>query len=170
MKYRSGHQASMAKIPKVLPARIGLMAAVLALAGCATGPAGTGTASQAPLAFTVKGLEEPAEVLVDRWGVPHMYAGTTYDAFVDTATASVAEAGAARRPVALLVADVDHYRRLAEEFGQPYAESVLRTIFDMARANLREGELVAHPGGDDQTALPGRPARLVHADHHPRAR
>ncbi|HKW49265.1 MAG TPA: diguanylate cyclase, partial [Gemmatimonadaceae bacterium] len=77
----------------------------------------------------------------------------SYDAFVDTATASVAEAGAARRPVALLVADVDHYRRLADEFGQPYAESVLRTIFDLVRANLREGELVAHPGGDELVAL-----------------
>src|SRR5215471_10239036 len=77
----------------------------------------------------------------------------TYDAFVDTATASVAEAGAARRPIALLVADVDHYRRIADEFGQPYAESVLRTIFDLARSNLREGELVAHPGGDELVAL-----------------
>lgn len=53
----------------------------------------------------------------------------------------------------MLVADVDHYRRLADEFGQPYAESVLRTIFDLARANLREGELVAHPGGDELVAL-----------------
>lgn len=53
----------------------------------------------------------------------------------------------------MLVADIDHYRRLAKEFGQPYAESVLRTIFDLARANLREGELVAHPGGDELVAL-----------------
>ena len=53
----------------------------------------------------------------------------------------------------MLVADVDHYRRLAEEFGHPYAESVLRTIFDLARTNLREGELVAHPGGDELVAL-----------------
>jgi tetratricopeptide (TPR) repeat protein len=30
---------------------------------------------------------------------------------------------------------------------------VLRTIFDLARANLREGELLAHPGGDELVAL-----------------
>src|SRR3954468_4874877 len=72
----------------------------------------------------------------------------TYDAFVDTATVSVAEASAVRRPIALLVADVDHYRRLADEYGDAYAEQALKTIFDLARANLREGELVAHPGGD----------------------
>lgn len=29
----------------------------------------------------------------------------------------------------------------------------MRTIFDLARANLREGELVAHPGGDELVAL-----------------
>jgi diguanylate cyclase (GGDEF)-like protein len=77
----------------------------------------------------------------------------TYDAFVDTATVSVAEASAVKRPIALLVADVDHYRHLADDYGEAYAERVLRTIFDLARANLREGELVAHPGGDELVAL-----------------
>lgn len=77
----------------------------------------------------------------------------SYDAFVDTAAASIAEAGAARRNVALLVADVDHYRLIAKEYGEPYAELVLRTILDLARANLRDGEVVAHPGGDEIVAL-----------------
>jgi len=77
----------------------------------------------------------------------------TYDAFVDTATVSVAEASAVKRPIALLVADVDHYRHLADDYGEAYADKVLRTIFDLARANLREGELVAHPGGDELVAL-----------------
>jgi penicillin amidase len=31
--------------------------------------------------YGVAGLERPAEILVDRWGVPHIYAGTHYDAF-----------------------------------------------------------------------------------------
>ena len=131
MKYRSGHQASMAKIPKVLPAGIGLMAAVLALAGCATGPAGTGTASQAPLAFTVKGLEEPAEVLVDRWGVPHMYAGTTYDAFV-------AQGFMAARD---RLWQMDLWRKrglgeMARDFGPAWVESDR-----MARAVLFRGDM-----------------------------
>lgn len=77
----------------------------------------------------------------------------SYDAFVDTATASVAEAGAARRPIALLVADVDRYHELTESYGDVYAQQVLRTIFDLWRTNLREGELVAHPGGDELVAL-----------------
>ncbi|MEA2346186.1 MAG: penicillin amidase, partial [Thermoanaerobaculia bacterium] len=31
--------------------------------------------------FALSGLEEPAEIIVDRWGVPHIYARSTYDAF-----------------------------------------------------------------------------------------
>lgn len=37
--------------------------------------------TQAAESFEVKGLSGPAEILVDRWGVPHMYASTLYDAF-----------------------------------------------------------------------------------------
>ncbi|PIF73889.1 penicillin amidase [Variovorax sp. 54] len=56
--------------------------AVLALAGCASTSPGIDTPTRPASSFTVPGLEKPAEVLVDRWGVPHLYAGTLYDAFV----------------------------------------------------------------------------------------
>ncbi|MBD3647563.1 MAG: penicillin acylase family protein, partial [Pseudomonadales bacterium] len=31
--------------------------------------------------YTIQGLEKPAEIIVDKWGVPHIYAQTHYDAF-----------------------------------------------------------------------------------------
>jgi acyl-homoserine lactone acylase PvdQ len=31
--------------------------------------------------YVLEGLEGPGEILVDRWGVPHMYASSLYDAF-----------------------------------------------------------------------------------------
>ncbi len=31
--------------------------------------------------YVVNGLEKPAEIIVDEWGVPHIYANTHYDAF-----------------------------------------------------------------------------------------
>ena len=34
-----------------------------------------------PLNYRVAGLEKPAEIIVDEWGVPHIYAQTHYDAF-----------------------------------------------------------------------------------------
>ncbi|WP_418119965.1 penicillin acylase family protein [Variovorax sp. 350MFTsu5.1] len=55
----------------------------LMLAGCASGPPDAQPGTTRPSSsFAVPGLEKPAEVLVDRWGVPHLYAGTLYDAFV----------------------------------------------------------------------------------------
>ncbi len=33
------------------------------------------------LTYTLDHLEQPAEIIVDHWGVPHIYAGTHYDAF-----------------------------------------------------------------------------------------
>ena len=38
-------------------------------------------ASGQPIEYSVRGLERPAEILVDTWGVPHIYAATHYDAF-----------------------------------------------------------------------------------------
>ncbi len=58
------------------------LAAALVLAGCASGPPGAPAPQRPPSSFAVPGLAQPAEVLVDRWGVPHLYAGTLYDAFV----------------------------------------------------------------------------------------
>lgn len=37
--------------------------------------------ASASQSYRVAGLEQPAEILVDAWGVPHIYAGTHYDAF-----------------------------------------------------------------------------------------
>ena len=43
------------------------------------------TANQSPaaptLSYSVSGLEKAAEILIDQWGVPHIYAKTHYDAF-----------------------------------------------------------------------------------------
>lgn len=40
-----------------------------------------GAASAQEHDFTVSGLEKEAEIVVDEWGVPHIYANTHYDAF-----------------------------------------------------------------------------------------
>jgi penicillin amidase len=43
--------------------------------------AGAAFAAESPQAVEVEGLQQPAEILIDRWGVPHIYAGDHYDAF-----------------------------------------------------------------------------------------
>lgn len=67
--------------------------------------------------WAVSGLSEPAEIIVDHWGVPHIYAGTHYDAFF------VQGFNAARDRLW----QIDLWRRrglglLAEVLGEPYLE------------------------------------------------
>ena len=33
-------------------------------------------------AYPVAGLKEPAEIIVDRWGIPHIYAKSEHDVFL----------------------------------------------------------------------------------------
>ncbi len=75
---------------------------------------GTGLADQR---YRVEGLESPAEIIVDEWGVPHIYAGTHYDAFF------VQGFNAARDRLW----QIDLWRRrglglLSEAFGEDYVE------------------------------------------------
>ena len=67
------------------------------------------------LEYQVDGLEKPAEIVVDEWGVPHIYANTHYDAFF------VQGFNAARDRLW----QIDTWRRrglgrLAEVFGEQY--------------------------------------------------
>lgn len=56
------------------PRRLAAALFVVASAASAADPSGAER-------YAVPGLEKPASVLVDRWGVPHIYANTLYDAF-----------------------------------------------------------------------------------------
>jgi penicillin G amidase len=56
-----------------------MVAAALAAAGPA--PAQDPASAQDAVRYQVSGLQGPAEILVDRWGVPHLYAGSFDDAF-----------------------------------------------------------------------------------------
>ena len=54
------------------------LAALIGLAGTASAGE-TDAASDAT--YHLAGLEQRAEIIIDHWGVPHIYAGTHYDAF-----------------------------------------------------------------------------------------
>ncbi len=67
--------------------------------------------------YTVEGLKQPADIIVDEWGVPHIYANTHYDAFF------VQGFNAARDRLW----QIDTWRRrglgqLSEVFGEQYLE------------------------------------------------
>jgi len=73
----------------------------------------------------------------------------TRDAFLERLDVEMREAAASGKPLALVLADVDHLRKVADTRGREAAESVLRKLAGILRATVREDDLVARLGDDD---------------------
>ncbi|MFW5415616.1 penicillin acylase family protein [Nocardiopsis sp. CNT-189] len=67
--------------PTAAPLRRRLAAAAACAALLAPAAAATGVHRPEPSAYPLPGLEEAAEIRVDRWGVPHIYAESTGDLY-----------------------------------------------------------------------------------------
>jgi len=81
--------------------------------------------------YSVGGLEKPAEIIVDNWGVPHIYANTHYDAFF------VQGFNAARDRLW----QIDTWRRrglgeLSSVFGSPYLAQDRATRLFLYRGDM----------------------------------
>jgi diguanylate cyclase (GGDEF)-like protein len=69
---------------------------------------------------------------------------------------ALAELSRARRtgePLTLLIADVDHFKRVNDEHGHDVGDRVLIGIADRLRAGLRECDVLARWGGEEFLAL-----------------
>ncbi|MFC0626411.1 GGDEF domain-containing protein [Kribbella deserti] len=67
--------------------------------------------------------------------------------------AELARAELLRKPVGLLLLDLDHFKRINDEFGHPVGDRTLRAVADCLRSEVREGDLVARIGGDELAVL-----------------
>lgn len=81
------------------------------------------------------------------------------------ARALLEEANAKRRPMSVLMADLDHFKSINDRFGHQLGDAVLRTFAHAAQEALRAGDLMGRYGGEEFcVVLPGadaRAARLV---------
>ncbi|UNZ16425.1 penicillin acylase family protein [Streptomyces sp. 891-h] len=96
--------------------------------------------------YEVPGLEQPVEILVDRWGVPHLYAASRADLFLAQGF------NAARERLFQL----DLWRRrglglLAEVFGEQYVEHDRAARLFLYRGEMAE-EWVAYGPGTEEMA------------------
>ena len=55
--------------------------------------------------------------------------------------------------MSLLVADVDHFQRLAAVRGEEFAQESLRAVLEIVRRELRHGDRACYPGGDELLVL-----------------
>jgi uncharacterized protein (TIGR02266 family) len=73
----------------------------------------------------------------------------TRESFLERLGVEAKRAAATGRPLALVVADVDHLRKVADTRGRDAAATVLRKVAGILRASVREDDLVARLGDDD---------------------
>lgn len=74
-------------------------------------------------------------------------------AFFDDAVARLDPAGKDLRPLAVLLFDLDRFKRINDRFGHAIGDKVLRLFAEKATANLRAADLVGRLGGEEFAAV-----------------
>ena len=70
-------------------------------------------------------------------------------AFADAAGAQLANAKRHAAPYALVMLDLDHFKSVNDRFGHAAGDAVLTHVAAIARAEFREGDIVARFGGEE---------------------
>jgi len=103
-------------------------------------------ALQAAAALVRTRLYEQAEKLATTDGLTGLLNRRTLSAQL---AARVREAQRYRRPLSLVLLDVDHFKKVNDTHGHPAGDAVLRGVAAVARAQARETDLVARYGGEE---------------------
>lgn len=70
-------------------------------------------------------------------------------AFQDTLEQEASRARRYGRPFALILLDLDHFKRLNDRYGHSVGDEALVTLVNTVRAQLRRSDVVARLGGDE---------------------
>ncbi|MDP1697664.1 MAG: GGDEF domain-containing protein [Xanthomonadaceae bacterium] len=65
----------------------------------------------------------------------------------------IADAARKRRPLALLIIDVDHFKQFNDSYGHAVGDAVLQRLADVLQAQLRSADLIGRMGGEEFAAL-----------------
>ncbi|MBO0906255.1 GGDEF domain-containing protein [Jiella sonneratiae] len=63
------------------------------------------------------------------------------------------DAARSKRPVAALVIDIDHFKRVNDRFGHDVGDAVLKAVAATVVTNLRAGDAIARYGGEEIVAV-----------------
>jgi len=74
-------------------------------------------------------------------------------AFNECVAAEIERASRYRLPLALIVADVDHFKTINDTYGHPVGDDVLRDVGATLRSCLRSADVAGRVGGDEFAIL-----------------
>lgn len=74
-------------------------------------------------------------------------------AFMEQAEKQIAAALRQRLPLALLMIDIDHFKRINDQYGHPAGDTVLVKVAAVLSAQLRKQDVLARYGGEEFCAL-----------------
>lgn len=73
--------------------------------------------------------------------------------FSDQAIAEISNAIRFLRPISLLLFDIDHFKKVNDNYGHSAGDLVLKAIADSIRNSCREGDLICRYGGEEFVVL-----------------
>lgn len=77
----------------------------------------------------------------------------TRRAFINSASAAIAQASAHAAPVSLLMMDLDHFKSINDEYGHPCGDQVLAVAAKRIKACVKKQDLVGRLGGEEFAIL-----------------
>lgn len=67
----------------------------------------------------------------------------------ETLRRELARAGRARKPLAVVMLDLDHFKRINDEHGHDAGDAVLRTVAQQLKASVRASDVACRYGGEE---------------------
>jgi diguanylate cyclase (GGDEF)-like protein len=78
-------------------------------------------------------------------------------AFLEGALSMANHQGKSQQPVTLMMFDLDHFKSINDRFGHGIGDDVLRMFAQVARANMRDEDILGRLGGEEFVAIVPQP-------------
>ncbi len=105
--------------------------------------------------FEIAILESLAKVVVDELELKqiasrdHLTGAETRRAWMAKAHAEIARASRYRRPISVMILDLDNFKAVNDSHGHPSGDVVIKTLADLCMKTLRQSDFFGRLGGEE---------------------